>query len=82
MGRGYTVGMVFITGGSGYVGRNLIRALVGRDSVRALARSEKAMAAVAALGAAPVRGDLDFLICSDSLCVPQKATIDLSLNVG
>ena len=32
--------------------------------------------------ALPVKGELDFLICSDSLCVPQKATIDLSLNVG
>jgi nucleoside-diphosphate-sugar epimerase len=31
--------IVFVTGGSGYVGRNLIRALVARgDEVRALAR--------------------------------------------
>jgi len=29
-----------------------------------------------------VRGDLDFLICSDSLCVPQKATVSLNLTVG
>ena len=29
-----------------------------------------------------VKGDLDFLICSDSLCVPQKATVNLNLTVG
>ena len=32
--------------------------------------------------ALPVRGDLDFLICSDSLCVPQKAMVNLNLTVG
>ena len=46
------MGIAFVTGGSGYVGRNLIRALVARNqSVRALARSESAAAAVKALGA-------------------------------
>lgn len=51
---------VFVTGGSGYVGRNLIRALVARgDVVRGLARSEKSRMAVAAAGATPVSGDLD-----------------------
>ena len=29
-----------------------------------------------------VMGELDFLICSDSLCVPQKATVNLDLTVG
>ena len=29
-----------------------------------------------------VKGELDFLICSDSLCVPQKATVNLNLTVG
>lgn len=49
----------FVTGGSGYLGRNLIRALVARgDTVRALARSEAAAMAVRALGAEPVRADL------------------------
>jgi nucleoside-diphosphate-sugar epimerase len=49
----------FVTGGSGFVGRNLIRALVARgDTVRALARSPQSQAAVAALGAVPVAGDL------------------------
>ncbi|WP_329172621.1 NAD-dependent epimerase/dehydratase family protein [Streptomyces sp. NBC_01477] len=50
---------VFLTGGSGYVGRSVIPALVraGHD-VTALARSESSAAAVAALGATPVRGEL------------------------
>lgn len=52
---------VFITGGSGFAGRNLIRACVGRgDRVRALARSPAAQEAVRALGAEAVdAGDLD-----------------------
>lgn len=50
----------FVTGGSGYVGRNLIRALVQRgDSVRALVRSPASARVVADLGAAPAMGDLD-----------------------
>lgn len=51
---------VFVTGGSGFLGRNLIRQLRARgDSVRALARSDAAAAAVQAAGAQPVRGDLE-----------------------
>ncbi|MBV7537770.1 NAD-dependent epimerase/dehydratase family protein [Duganella sp. sic0402] len=50
---------IFITGGSGYVGRNLIRHFIAcGDSVLALARSEQAAVTVAALGATPHRGDL------------------------
>lgn len=50
---------VFVTGGSGYVGRNLIEALVARaDSVRALARSDGAAEAVSSRGATVVRGDV------------------------
>lgn len=50
----------FVTGGSGFVGRNLIRALRARgDEVRALARSETAATAVTALGAIAVRVELD-----------------------
>ncbi len=50
---------VFVTGGSGYVGRNLIRRLRReRCVVTALARSEGAANQVAALGATPARGDL------------------------
>ena len=49
----------FVTGGSGFLGRNLLAALrEGGDDVRALARSTAAMDVVARLGATPVRGDL------------------------
>ena len=52
----------FVTGGSGYVGRNLIRHLRRRrDEVRALARSQQAIQAVTALGATAIQGDLDSL---------------------
>jgi nucleoside-diphosphate-sugar epimerase len=48
-----------VTGGSGFVGRPLIRALRARDiEVIALARSDAAAATVVALGATAARGDL------------------------
>lgn len=50
----------FVTGGSGFVGRNLIAALAKRgDTVRALARSGKSAEAVRSAGAEPVTGELD-----------------------
>lgn len=49
----------FVTGGSGFLGRNLIERLRARGEVRALARSDSAVEAVRAAGAEPVRGDLD-----------------------
>jgi nucleoside-diphosphate-sugar epimerase len=50
---------VFVTGGSGFLGGALLDALSERgETVRALARSETAAAAVAARGAVPVRGDV------------------------
>ncbi len=50
---------VFVTGGSGYVGRNLLRHLIASGyRVTALARSENAAEVVRRLGATPKRGDL------------------------
>lgn len=50
---------VFVTGGSGFVGRHLLRALAEEGHhARALARSDAAAATVDAVGAEPVRGDL------------------------
>ncbi|MBV8758414.1 MAG: NAD-dependent epimerase/dehydratase family protein [Deltaproteobacteria bacterium] len=52
----------FVTGGSGFLGGRLIPALRARGiEVSALARSDSSAAAVAALGATPVRGDLEQL---------------------
>jgi nucleoside-diphosphate-sugar epimerase len=49
----------FVTGGSGFVGRCMIRMLCDRgDEVIALARSEQAAQQVSQLGAKAVRGDL------------------------
>jgi nucleoside-diphosphate-sugar epimerase len=49
----------FVTGGSGFVGRELIKSLRAKGSeVTALARSPKARLAVSQSGAAPVAGDL------------------------
>lgn len=50
----------FVTGGSGFVGRALLRRLENRgDDVRALARSAESAATIEALGAEPVEGDLE-----------------------
>lgn len=50
---------IFVTGGSGYVGRRLIPALVERGyRVAALARSEESARIVRSAGAEPVTGDL------------------------
>jgi nucleoside-diphosphate-sugar epimerase len=49
----------FVTGGSGFIGGKLIARLVADGhAVRALARSDRSAAAVAELGAEPIRGDL------------------------
>ena len=50
---------VFVTGGTGLIGRALVKRLVGRgDQVVALARSDAAASDLAGLGADVARGDL------------------------
>lgn len=50
---------VFVTGGSGYIGRSLLRVLAAQgDSVTALVRSEASAKVVADLGATPLVGEL------------------------
>ena len=51
--------IVLVTGATGFLGQHLVRELVaGGATVRGLSRSPAGDAAVAALGALPVRGDL------------------------
>ena len=51
---------VFLTGGTGFIGRPTLKKLVARgDEVWALARSDSSVATVEALGAHAIRGDLD-----------------------
>src|SRR4051812_19106185 len=59
---------VFLTGGSGYIGRATIGALTRRGiQVTALVRNDSAAQAVAALGASPLRGRLtDLAILSQA----------------
>jgi len=53
------VDQVFVTGGSEFIGRALVRRLVkDENAVRVLVRSEAPAAVVASLGATPVRGQL------------------------
>ena len=50
---------VFVTGGSGFIGKVLVRRLLDEgNAVRVLVRSEASAAKVSALGAMPVRGEL------------------------
>jgi nucleoside-diphosphate-sugar epimerase len=51
---------VFVTGGSGFVGQNLIPMLIEKGyKVKALARSEQAIQKVEQLGATAIKGDLN-----------------------
>ncbi|MCS7477282.1 NAD-dependent epimerase/dehydratase family protein [Umezawaea endophytica] len=83
---------VFVTGGSGYLGRAVVGALVRHGfEVTALARDERAAAVVAAAGAKPVAGgltDLDVLRAAAAsadgvlhlaqFAGPETAAVDLA----
>jgi nucleoside-diphosphate-sugar epimerase len=57
------MGKVFVTGGSGFVGKNLIPLLIQKGySVNALARSKKAIEQVEKLGATAVTGDMNDVV--------------------
>lgn len=53
-------GTVFLTGGSGYIGRNLIRHFLAKGyTIRALTRSHASAEVVSRLGATPILGDIN-----------------------
>jgi nucleoside-diphosphate-sugar epimerase len=70
---------VFVTGGSGYIGREVIRALGARgDSVLALARTDAAGDAVEELGAIAVRGSLT----DDEALTTVAGAVDAVIHLG
>jgi dihydroflavonol-4-reductase len=73
---------VFLTGGGGFIGGQLARALVDRgDEVVALARSEDSARGLAALGATVVRGDvLDRRAVGDAIAGAQVVHHVAGLN--
>ena len=57
---------VYVTGGSGFIGQHLLRALAERGhEARAMARSDRSAALVRELGAEPSRCDLETVEASD-----------------
>lgn len=50
--------IIFLTGASGFVGGAIAKSLSGSHSVRAMSRSSQSDAAIAALGATPIRCEL------------------------
>ncbi|MET8849883.1 NAD-dependent epimerase/dehydratase family protein [Amycolatopsis sp. NPDC004625] len=70
---------IFLTGGSGYIGRATIGELVRLGhTVEALARSERAEAAVATAGASAVRGGLTDLGVLNQAAARAEAVIHLA----
>ncbi|SFK79884.1 NAD-dependent epimerase/dehydratase family protein [Amycolatopsis sacchari] len=70
---------IFLTGGSGYIGRATIGELVRQGHiVEALARSERAEAAVIAAGASAVRGDLTDLDVLNQAAARAEAVVHLA----
>ncbi|MFG2357197.1 NAD-dependent epimerase/dehydratase family protein [Streptomyces sp. NPDC048521] len=70
---------VFLTGGSGYIGKATITALIRHGhTVEALARNERAADAVGALGAVPVLGGLGDLGVLNAAAARAEAVVHLA----
>jgi len=73
---------VFVTGGSGFVGRNLIPFLISKGySVKSLARSEKSSDLVKGLGAEPVFGDVTDESALQKGCTGADHVVHLAAKV-
>jgi nucleoside-diphosphate-sugar epimerase len=73
----------FVTGGSGFIGGALVRRLTAEGCrVRALARSERSAAAVEALGAEPVVGDLSDRAAIEAGAGDCEAALHLAAHLG
>ncbi|HZZ51900.1 MAG TPA: NAD-dependent epimerase/dehydratase family protein [Pseudonocardia sp.] len=82
MSKGFVM-KVFVTGGSGYIGRAVITELARQGhAVEALARSERAEAAVVAVGATSVRGGLGDLAVLNRASARAEAVIHLAQAVS
>ena len=76
-------GTIFLTGGSGYVGRNIIRRLVAEGrKVRALARSGASAEVITALGAEAWRGDIMDLTSLEVALAGCMSVIHAAGDVG
>ncbi|MET9496895.1 NAD-dependent epimerase/dehydratase family protein [Streptomyces sp. NPDC006552] len=70
---------IFLTGGSGYIGKATISALVRHGhTVEALARNDRAAETVRSLGAAPVRGGLGDLGVLNAAAARAEAVVHLA----
>ena len=73
----------FVTGGSGFIGGALLRRLVAEGStVRARARSDRSAAAVEALGAEPVTGDLSDRAAMEAGAAGCETAFHLAAHLG
>ncbi|MEU9245297.1 NAD-dependent epimerase/dehydratase family protein [Streptomyces sp. NPDC048385] len=74
---------VFLTGGSGYVGKATISALIRHGhTVEALARNDRAAETVSAFGATPVRGGLGDLGILNAAAAGAEAVVHLAQAVS
>ncbi|MGW3462902.1 NAD-dependent epimerase/dehydratase family protein [Streptomyces olivaceoviridis] len=70
---------IFLTGGSGYIGKATISALIHHGhTVEALARTDRAAETVASLGATPVRGGLGDLGVLNAAAARAEAVVHLA----